>query len=76
MDGRPKARRNRNERRVGALADRVQRARPVAGSPLGTGELIADAIARGAEDFRIGLGGSATNDAGVGMGHRARMEVS
>ncbi|SIT73853.1 glycerate kinase family protein [Edaphobacillus lindanitolerans] len=33
----------------------------------GVGELILDAIDRGAQSFIIGLGGSATNDAGVGM---------
>ncbi|WP_424161050.1 glycerate kinase [Bacillus amyloliquefaciens] len=33
----------------------------------GTGELIADAASRGASEIIIGLGGSATNDAGTGM---------
>lgn len=33
----------------------------------GVGELIIDAINKGYRDFIIGLGGSATNDAGVGM---------
>ncbi|MFS0576572.1 glycerate kinase [Sporosarcina sp. 179-K 3D1 HS] len=33
----------------------------------GVGELIQDAIVRGCREFIIGLGGSATNDAGVGM---------
>lgn len=33
----------------------------------GTGEMIADAIKRGCRNFIIGVGGSATNDAGVGM---------
>jgi glycerate 2-kinase len=36
-------------------------------STFGVGELIASALDRGAEEFLIGLGGSATNDAGVGM---------
>ncbi len=36
-------------------------------STFGTGELMADAIGRGAANLLIGLGGSATNDAGVGM---------
>ena len=40
---------------------------PLRAHTLGTGELIADAIARGAEQLLVGLGGSATNDAGVGM---------
>lgn len=33
----------------------------------GTGELIADALRRGCREIRIGIGGSATNDAGTGM---------
>ena len=33
----------------------------------GAGELIADAISRGAEKIIIGIGGSATNDCGCGM---------
>ena len=33
----------------------------------GTGEMIADAIKRGCRNFIIGVGGSATNDAGIGM---------
>lgn len=33
----------------------------------GTGELIKDALNRGCRRFVIGLGGSATNDAGLGM---------
>lgn len=33
----------------------------------GVGELICDAINKGCREFIIGLGGSATNDAGVGM---------
>lgn len=33
----------------------------------GTGELIRDALQRGCRHFIIGLGGSATNDAGLGM---------
>jgi glycerate 2-kinase len=40
---------------------------PLHADTLGTGELIADAIRRGAEHLLVGLGGSATNDAGVGM---------
>jgi glycerate kinase len=34
---------------------------------LGTGELIRDAIHRGASRILLGIGGSATNDAGTGM---------
>jgi glycerate kinase len=33
----------------------------------GTGELIKDAIKKGCREFIIGIGGSATNDAGLGM---------
>jgi glycerate kinase len=40
---------------------------PLRASTFGTGELMADAIAHGAKNLVIGLGGSATNDAGVGM---------
>jgi glycerate kinase len=40
---------------------------PSRASTFGTGELMADAIARGAKNLIVGLGGSATNDAGVGM---------
>ncbi|WP_102143572.1 glycerate kinase [Mycobacterium hubeiense] len=36
-------------------------------SSSGVGQLIANALDRGATEFLIGLGGSATNDAGVGM---------
>jgi len=34
---------------------------------LGTGELILDAINRGAKSIILGIGGSATNDCGIGM---------
>lgn len=40
---------------------------PLNTTTFGTGELIADALARGCRQFRIGIGGSATNDAGTGM---------
>jgi len=33
----------------------------------GTGDLIKDAVAKGIKNFIIGIGGSATNDAGIGM---------
>ena len=36
-------------------------------SSRGLGELILDALERGCRDFIIGIGGSATNDAGTGM---------
>ncbi len=40
---------------------------PMAASTFGTGEIIVDAIDRGCRKFMIGLGGSATNDCGLGM---------
>jgi glycerate kinase len=39
---------------------------PLAASTLGTGELLADAKARGARRAILAIGGSATNDAGIG----------
>lgn len=36
-------------------------------SSRGTGEVIRDALLRGCRRFMVGLGGSATNDAGLGM---------
>ena len=40
---------------------------PLHASTFGTGQLIADAIRRGAGKILVGLGGSATNDGGSGM---------
>lgn len=40
---------------------------PLIASSYGTGELIKDALDKGCRKFIIGLGGSATNDAGAGM---------
>lgn len=40
---------------------------PLITSTRGTGELIKDAIHRGARKIILGIGGSATNDAGTGM---------
>lgn len=40
---------------------------PMKTSTYGTGELIRDAIKHGCREFIIGIGGSATNDAGIGM---------
>ena len=40
---------------------------PLMTSSFGTGELIIDAMNRGVRHFILGLGGSATNDAGSGM---------
>lgn len=40
---------------------------PLIASTFGTGELIVDALERGCREIIMGLGGSATNDCGVGM---------
>jgi glycerate kinase len=40
---------------------------PLHTTTLGTGELIRDALDRGCRRFIIGIGGSATNDGGIGM---------
>lgn len=40
---------------------------PLITTTFGTGEMVADALARGCRKFLVGIGGSATNDAGVGM---------
>ena len=40
---------------------------PLKTSSFGTGELILDALDRGCTNFYIGIGGSATNDGGMGM---------
>lgn len=39
----------------------------MASSTFGTGLIIADAFSRGCRNFIVGLGGSATNDAGLGI---------
>ncbi len=44
-----------------------RRPRPMEATSRGTGELIAHALKKGATKIYIGLGGSATNDAGLGM---------
>lgn len=40
---------------------------PLNTTTYGTGELILDGLKRGCRDFIIGIGGSATNDGGIGM---------
>lgn len=40
---------------------------PLETTTFGVGELIKDALSRNCRDFIIGVGGSATNDAGLGM---------
>ena len=42
---------------------------PLDTSTIGTGQLIADAMQQGATRIVIGIGGSATNDGGMGMAH-------
>ena len=46
---------------------RQEERNPLVTTSLGTGELIADALNRGARNIVLGIGGSATNDAGIGM---------
>ncbi len=41
--------------------------KPMLASTYGTGELIADALKRGCKKIYVGIGGSATNDGGMGM---------
>ena len=45
----------------------LERRDPSVTSTYGTGDLIKDAIKKGVREFIIGIGGSATNDAGLGM---------
>ncbi len=40
---------------------------PLLATSYGTGEMVASAIRRGAEEVIVGLGGSATSDAGIGL---------
>ena len=40
---------------------------PLAATTYGVGEMICDAVSSGCRKFIIGIGGSATNDAGIGM---------
>ncbi len=40
---------------------------PMVANSYGTGQLVADAVRKGAEHIIVGLGGSATSDAGIGM---------
>lgn len=48
------------------LVDESER-NPLYTTTYGVGEMIVDALQRGCRDFIIGIGGSATNDGGVGM---------
>lgn len=40
---------------------------PLRATTYGVGEMILDALRRGCRDFLVGIGGSATNDGGIGM---------
>lgn len=40
---------------------------PLCATTYGVGEIISDAIDKGCRDFIVGIGGSATNDGGIGM---------
>lgn len=40
---------------------------PLVATTYGTGQLVADAVVKGARQIIVGLGGSATSDAGMGM---------
>ena len=40
---------------------------PMVATSYGTGQMVADAVRRGAKHVIVGLGGSATSDAGIGM---------
>lgn len=44
-----------------------QERNPLKTTTYGTGQMIADALRRGCRKILVGIGGSATNDAGVGM---------
>ena len=46
---------------------KVEERNPLLTSTYGTGEMVADAISRGCRKILMGIGGSATNDAGTGM---------
>lgn len=50
---------------MGRVAERERD--PLRANTFGVGEMILDAVKRGAHDTIIGLGGSATNDGGFGM---------
>ena len=49
---------------------------PMAASTYGTGQVIVAALEAGYTDITIGIGGSATNDGGVGMAPCPRLSIS
>jgi glycerate kinase len=45
----------------------LQKRNPLLTSSFGTGELISEAIRKGVQSIALGIGGTATNDAGIGL---------
>ena len=45
----------------------AEKRNPLYTTTYGVGEVIKDAIAKGCRRFIVGIGGSATNDGGIGM---------
>ena len=54
-------------RASGLMLLRPEERNPLQATSYGTGQLIADAVRQGCRDILVGLGGSATSDAGCGM---------
>ena len=52
---------------AGIILVRESEKNPLTATTYGVGEMIADAMERGIRNFIIGIGGSATNDGGIGM---------
>ena len=52
---------------AGIILVRESEKNPLTVTTYGVGEMIADAMERGIRNFIIGIGGSATNDGGIGM---------
>lgn len=51
----------------GLMLLREEERNPLRATTYGTGQLVADAVRRGCKNLIVGLGGSATNDCGMGM---------
>ncbi len=52
---------------VGIAMIEPEQLNPLRATSYGVGEMVADAIKRGCRRFLVGLGGTATSDAGIGM---------
>ena len=52
---------------AGITLIRPEERNPLHTTTFGVGELIRDAVSRGCRSFIVGIGGSATNDCGIGM---------